>query len=363
MRDEYGGHIDRLYLNVKARYGNAAVLHRIELLVLPKQLSIRQEEELLNQSIALLKKTMLGNNADPSQITEDLNLISYDVENGVSITWQSNMPQYINEGGEVHFLALKTTQKVVLTANLRVGKSSREHRFVVFLVPRPNIDFRSELERSLRLTVSDLNGNQEGEELFLPERNESGVIFEWSLDKKAIPIFWIPVCFFLLLFLYFSSDDTIIKEAKARKAAIEEEMPNLALQLTLLLNAGMVVHAAFGEIILQNNSNEHPLYKILQRIDLQSSQSNESFVRAFYTFSQQSGNRNLIRFMTLVADHETKGSSLAEKLQREGDLLWEGRLQHAKAKAKEAETKLCLPLMLLLLVLVTISIAPALLGM
>jgi hypothetical protein len=65
--------------------------------------------------------------------------------------------------------------------------------------------------------------------------------------------------------------------------------------------------------------------------------------------------------MTLVADHEIKGSALAEKLQRERDTLWESRLQRAKAKAKEVETKLCLPLMLLLLVLVTISISPALL--
>jgi len=84
-------------------------------------------------------------------------------------------------------------------------------------------------------------------------------------------------------------------------------------------------------------------------------------VRGFYGFSQRSGNRNLIRFTTLISDHEMMGNELSAKLQKERDILWESRLQLAKAKAKQAETKLCLPLMLLLLVLVVISVAPALL--
>ena len=137
-------------------------------------------------------------------------------------------------------------------------------------------------------------------------------------------------------------------------------MPNLSLQLTLLLNAGLVVTAAFDEILRANGDRPHPLYQILNRIRSHCDQTNESFVRALYRFSQTTGSRDFLRLATLVADHASRGSELADKLERERSHLWEGRLQQAQARAKEVETKLCFPLMLLLGVLVVISISPAL---
>ena len=90
---------------------------------------------------------------------------------------------------------------------------------------------------------------------------------------------------------------------------------------------------------------------------------NVPFVNALYVYARQSGIRDLIRFSTLALDCSGRGSELAEKLDRERQQLYAGRLNQAKAKAREAETKLCLPLMILLLVLVVIAIAPALLEM
>jgi hypothetical protein len=92
-------------------------------------------------------------------------------------------------------------------------------------------------------------------------------------------------------------------------------------------------------------------------------QTNESFVKALYRFAQGTGSRDFLRLAALIADHASRGSELACKLERERNQLWEGRLQLAQARAREVETKLCFPLMLLLCVIVVIAVAPALMEM
>ncbi|MDD3290217.1 MAG: type II secretion system F family protein, partial [Eubacteriales bacterium] len=155
----------------------------------------------------------------------------------------------------------------------------------------------------------------------------------------------------------------IKKELRKKRRAVEEELPNLSLQLTLLLNAGLVVTAAFDEILRSNKDRSRPLYEILRDIHSRCDQTNESFVKALHRFAQTTGSRDFLRLSTLISDHAARGSELAEKLERERASLWEGRLQKARASAKEVETKLCLPMMLLLCVLVVIAIAPALMEM
>lgn len=360
-REAYGGKVKRVDLNVQAIYETDTFNQKVELTVLPQTLSPAEEEAHINQCIVFLKKSILGENKGFMQITEDLNLIEYDEENDVAITWESSMPQYVNGHGIVNFVALKQRERVTLIANLSIGNSVKQHFFTMTLDPFLKRDFTENIERNLALFAEALSKESRGENLLLPLKDEEGLILNWTPVKPGIPLFLIPLCILLILFLYFSEANVLKKITKQREAEIEEELPNLALQLILLLNAGLVVHAAFKEILIQNKDSEHPLYAILEKLSSQCKQSNESFVKSFYSFSQRSGNRNLIRFMTLVSDHEIRGSALAEKLQKERDILWESHLQRAQGKAKEAETKLCLPLMLLLLVLVVISVAPALL--
>lgn len=361
-REPYGGKIKNVEVEVEANYEKTLINQKIQLSVLPQTLSLEEEEIRIEDCIAFLRKNMLGENKGFLRVTEDLNLIEYDEVNDVFIAWKSSKPQYVNDRGCVNFLTLKQNERVTLIANLSIGSSKKQHSFTVHLDPLSKMDFTDNIRQNVVALAGDLSKDTEGTSLRLPLRNKEGVFLKWSSgERTSIPLFLIPLSFALIGFLYFVGEDFLKKTSKQRKVAIEEELPNLALQLILLLNAGLVVHAAFKEILFQNKESEHPLYEILEKLSSQCAQTNESFVQSFYSFSQRSGNRNLIRFMTLVSDHGIRGSELAEKLQRERELLWESRLQRAKGKAKEAETKLCLPLMLLLLVLVVISISPALL--
>jgi len=142
--------------------------------------------------------------------------------------------------------------------------------------------------------------------------------------------------------------------------SLESELSNLSLQLVLFLNAGLVVSTAFDELLEMNKENENILYRLLRALDKECREKNLSLISELFVFAQKIKSKSLMRFTSLLIDNKTKGSALAEKLDKEREMLQNVRLNTAKAKAKEAETKLCFPLMLLLISLITICSAPAL---
>ena len=144
---------------------------------------------------------------------------------------------------------------------------------------------------------------------------------------------------------------------------LESELPNMALQLGLFLDAGLVVSSAFDELVTLNEGSEKLLYKLLYALDKSCKEKNLALINELFIFSQKIRSKALMRFSSLVLDNKTKGSALAEKLDKERMQMQNARLNLAKGKAKEAETKLCFPLMLLLISLITICSAPALMQM
>ncbi len=137
----------------------------------------------------------------------------------------------------------------------------------------------------------------------------------------------------------------------------------MSLQLSLFLEAGLVVSSAFDELINLNANSEKMLYKLLLALDRECKEKNMPLINELFIFSQKVRSKALMRFSSLVLDNKSKGSALAEKLDKERAQMQNSRLNLAKGKAKEAETKLCFPLMLLLISLITICSAPALMQM
>ena len=150
---------------------------------------------------------------------------------------------------------------------------------------------------------------------------------------------------------------------KHNKTELVDELPSMVVQLILLLDAGLVVTAAFDELIRQNRENNNVLYRVLEAVQRRSQASNLSFVNELYLTAQNSGIRPFIRLSLLILDQQSHGSELSEKLEREREQLWNGRLLTANARAKEIDTKLVLPLGMMLLVLIIICISPCFMEM
>ena len=177
-----------------------------------------------------------------------------------------------------------------------------------------------------------------------------------------------------VLIVYLKRYGQIDKEIRDAKESIQRDLPEFINKLVLLLNAGLVVSAAFAKITRDYEAFYHGgnpekrrkkryLYEVLLEMERKVERSNTSLIGELRDFSQRCGVREMVRLTAIISDNWNKGSTLAEKLEAEGGLLWTTRKKRAEEKGRLAETKLTFPLMILLIVLIVITIAPAMMEM
>jgi hypothetical protein len=362
-RPDFGEVPSVVAVEVQAEFKGHTVNETLRLRLAPKLLTSAQERERIRICAAQLHEQMLGDNASLLSVRSDLILPRIHEETGVLLSWESSDPARIDLRGCVDLIGLTPGETVTLSAVLSLGEATARRTYTIAFAPVQTKDYEQSLRRYLNRLRERLSQSAPGDKLILPNEGEYDISLTWALPPQSAWLFPLLLCLLIAAGIYLSQMDAIKKELRKKRRAVEEELPNLSLQLTLLLNAGLVVTAAFDEILRSNKDRSRPLYEILRDIYSRCDQTNESFVKALHRFAQTTGSRDFLRLSTLISDHAARGSELAEKLERERASLWEGRLQKARASAKEVETKLCLPMMLLLCVLVVIAIAPALMEM
>lgn len=363
MRPDFGEAPGAVIVEVQAEYQGHTVDETLRLRLAPKLLTSEEETERIRICARRLHDLMLGANDSLLGVRGDLALPRIHDETGVLLSWESSDPARVDPEGSVNLIGLTPGETVTLTAELSLGKTTAHREYVIAFAPVQPEDYAQSLQRYLEGLQESLSAPASADKLVLPGRGSHNILLQWTFPKSSGWLIPIPLGALIAAAIYLSHMDTLQKELKQRRKAVEAELPNFSLQLTLLLNAGLVVTAAFDEILRSSKDGSQPLYEILRSLQSRCSQTNESFVKALYRFAQTTGSRDFLRLSTLIADHASRGSALADKLERERTHLWEGRLQKAQARAKEVETKLCLPLMLLLCVLVVIAAAPALMEM
>lgn len=362
-RPDFGGAPGSAALVLKAEYDGHFLEQSMRLRILPRALSASEEQDRIDLCARELGALILKDNRSLRQVSGDLDLPASHPGTGVLLSWESSDPARIDPEGRVDMLGIKPGEEVTLTATLSLGGSAQRQTYEIGFAAPGAVDYGPSLRRELEELEAELSKSDSADRLQLPAYSERKVRLAWGVQKTDPWLFPVPLCLLTAAFLYFARLSGLKSQLDQKRKAVEEELPNLSLQLTLLLNAGLVVTSAFDEILLDGSQRPHPLYEILQHVRNQCVQTNEPFVKALYRFSQTTGSRDFLRMATLIADHAARGSELADKLERERSHLWEGRLQQAHARAKEVETKLCLPLMMLLCVMVVIAVAPALMEM
>jgi tight adherence protein C len=185
-----------------------------------------------------------------------------------------------------------------------------------------------------------------------------------GLDLAAIVLLFTT----LLFTVYRKRYSWVEKQIKRTQESIIEDFPEFIDKLILLLNAGMVTEAALRKISSDYEKSRElvsrrALYEGFSDLIKRAQQTNSTLQRELAEYAVKSQVRELLRFSAIVEDNLNKGSSLAEKLEGEGTLLWMERKKRAEERARLAETKLSLPLMLLLLSLMVITTAPILLSL
>ena len=356
---------DDAYADVRVtlQWQEASWKQDVRLDVPRQEISAKDARALFERCRQWLETEVFGSRQDLGRVTGDLKLPLQDETGLIAIGWSSSDPSRIAEDGRVNLTGVRDGESVELAASLQAGDHGDTLRFTAVFAPSEAKDLTPSLQYEAEEMLQQLPELLTEVHQVLPEKTPGGADADWALKREGLPWEIAGVFFLAAVFLVFSRTDSLKKHLKERKAAFEQEIPNMSLQMILLLNAGLTVEGSFQRLVQENRDRDHPLYQALCSLDAESRATNLPFVNALYVYARQSGIRDLIRFSSLALDCSGRGAELSEKLDRERQQLWNVRLNQAKARAKEAETKLCLPLMILLLVLVVIAIAPALMEM
>lgn len=230
-----------------------------------------------------------------------------------------------------------------------------------------SIDLKEQAIGKLNLLVYSINKSDDSKIVYLPEHIEGMDHVSWSNAKNS-PILLITfACGVLLICIYMKRYDQIKTLKRNCNDSIEDELPDFLNKIVLLMNAGLVLSAAFEKIVKDYNFHEYMnqsyFYHQLTGISTKVSETNASMVEELKRFAERSKNREFMRVTNVISDNIHKGTELVNVLQGESTFLWFQRKKRAEEKGRIAETKLTMPLALQLLVLIIITLAPAMIEM
>ncbi|MHC1722549.1 MAG: hypothetical protein AB9836_05005 [Aminipila sp.] len=219
----------------------------------------------------------------------------------------------------------------------------------------------------LNLFIYSINKSDDSKIVYLPDEIEGMDNISWKNDRNNPMLLVSIACVALMIGTYIKRYDQLKKLKKSCNESIEEELPDFLNKIVLLMNAGLVLSAAFEKIVMDYNSHAYLdksyFYNQLTEINVKVAETNASMVRELKTLAGRSKNREFMRISSVISDNVHKGTELVNILQGESSFLWFQRKKRAEEKGRIAETKLTMPLALQLLVLIIITLAPAMMEM
>lgn len=220
---------------------------------------------------------------------------------------------------------------------------------------------------NLNELVRAINKSDNGKFVYLPDKLDGIQELEWKKKESNEFGFVLTVSLITLVFTYLRRYDSAKKLSVKCQDSISRELPEFLNKIVLLMNAGLVLTAAFERIIRDYGErkfgNESYFYDQLEEIHVKMVRVNSPLIIELRLFAERSRHRELMRLISIMADNVDKGTELVSKLQAESSFLWFERKKKAEEKGKLAETKLTIPLAIQLLVLIIITVAPALMQM
>jgi hypothetical protein len=310
---------------------------------------------------------ILGENEDIGYIVTDICLPDHDPETLVNITWHSDKPDVIDERGALNPVTALTCDEVTLEARLaHYDLMDTVTLHLTLGVPVMGQKAEYGLEKVLSRTVRRINESKDGQELTLPTNDEYGVTYLWRLSRDNYHPLMLAVIMITCALIYRNRYHSLDARIKRSRDRLIRDFPEFINKLLILLNAGMIVQSAIFRIAddyTDSGGERKELYDELLLIKRKVEATNASFAQSLSAFAARSTVREIMRFAAIITDNIHKGTSLADKLKNEGDLVWSLRRKKAEEAGRVAETRMLLPMSLILIVLIVITVAPAVLTM
>lgn len=331
----------------------------------PIKVTPRKYEEQELQQMALtfreeLSELILGENESLDRVVTNLELAEEYTEYPFWVEWRSDSPDVVDRDGVVH---MREEDCVVhLNAELHYEEYC-ETADVTVTVKTKDILQQSEKELIEELLRSAQLTDPEKESFLLPKSVE-GKKITWEV-KNTIGFQVLGGTLLTAIAIFFFKDRDTHELAEKKKQEAKRKYPEIVQKLTLYMEAGLTVRAAFGRVAedyeqaRNRGAAKQAAYEelLMANRELRMGISESA---AYENFGKRTGVREYIRLSTFLTQNVKKGSTqLLQQLREEAKTAEEMRMQNARKLSEEASTKLLLPMMLLLLMVMILIMYPA----
>lgn len=331
----------------------------------PIQVIPRKYEEQELEQMALtfreeLSELILGENESLDRVVTNLELAEEYMGYPFWVEWKSDSPDVVDRDGVVHMR--EEDCMVHLNAELHYEEYC-ETADVTVTVKTKDILQQSEKELIEELLRSAQLTDPEKESFLLPKSVE-GKKITWEV-KNTIGFQVLGGTLLTAIAIFFFKDRDTHELAEKKKQEAKRKYPEIVQKLTLYMEAGLTVRAAFGRVAedyeqaRNRGAAKQAAYEelLMANRELRMGISESA---AYENFGKRTGVREYIRLSTFLTQNVKKGSTqLLQQLREEAKTAEEMRMQNARKLSEEASTKLLLPMMLLLLMVMILIMYPA----
>ncbi len=147
-----------------------------------------------------------------------------------------------------------------------------------------------------------------------------------------------------------------------RRRTMQVDFPEFLNKLTLLVDAGLPVSAAWSRIAEESRGRrDRPLYRELEQVYLEIRAGNGEFA-AYEAFAKRCRMLEVTKFTAVLMMNMRKGSGqLVASLRELSRECWQARVHLARRQGEEASTRLLFPMMMMLAGVMIIVIIPVML--
>lgn len=333
-----------------------------------EELDEERKDRILSEFAEELPDLVVPKSGDVRIVTEDFSLPVRDEEHGISIAWESSDPVLISKDGKYDVLALADEEESVrLTAALTYEGREKEISFDVVLRDDASL-YQASISRKVQEIVDEISMSQEESEITLPSQIDDDISLKW-MKYDTDGLIWIFLLGAVLTMgVFFRRYFFAEREARRYRQGIVQYFPPFIDKLVLLLNSGLTVMTAMEKIaedcrVTAEYDKKNMLAYEAAQIGKRVKEMNSSVVKEWRKFASRTGINEIMRFSTIIEDNIGKGTSLAEKLEIESNLLRDREKKSMQEKMRMIDTKLTLPMMLMLFSLVLVTVAPAMMQM
>lgn len=186
----------------------------------------------------------------------------------------------------------------------------------------------------------------------------AAILFAYSESEMEGAV----IAFALMGALWYLPDMDLNRRVKKRREQMEVDFPEFLNKLTLLVDAGLPVSAAWTRLVEErSDKKERPLYKEMEIVYFQIRAGHSEFA-AYEEFAKRCRMPEATKFTAVLLMNLRRGSGhLVSSLKAIADECWANRVHRARRQGEEASTKLLFPMMMMLAGVTIIVIIPVIL--